>query len=345
MMCVLTDSASADAQMIERAASEVDGLGVDLDATIGWAVRLGPLVSQPGDGRTADRWSALATAASLDVAAARVLEPHLDALAIVAEARETGSLAPEALDDIGADESASWGVYAAEGPVSLTAEANGDGTWRLDGTKSWCSLAGSLSHALVTAWVNDDDRQLFAVALRQPSVEAQTGPWVARGLSGIVSAAVDFHNTPAVPVGDAGWYLKRPGFHWGGMGVAAVWWGAILPIANALGRAARRDGADQIAEMLLGEADAHIWATRTVLADAAARIDASAGDARLLAQRVRAVTARAAERVLTLSDHGLGPGPLTTNEVHARRVSDLRIYLRQDHAERDLARLGRSVVA
>ncbi|SJN37909.1 Acyl-CoA dehydrogenase/oxidase domain protein [Microbacterium esteraromaticum] len=345
MMRVLTDSASAEAQVIEQAATEVAGLGVDLDATIGWAVRLGPLVSQPGSGRTAGRWSALATAASLDVAAARVLEPHLDALAIIAEAQATGSLAREALDAIGADESASWGVYAAEGPISLTAEANGDGTWRLDGTKSWCSLAGRLSHALVTAWVNNDERQLFAVSLRHPSVEAQIGPWVARGLSGIVSAAVDFHNTPAVPVGDAGWYLKRPGFHWGGMGVAAVWWGGVLPVADALGRAASRSGADQIAQMLHGEADAHLWATRVVLTDAAARIDASAGDARVLAQRVRAVTAHAAERVLTLADHGLGPGPLTTDEEHARRVSDLRIYLRQDHAERDLARLGRSVVA
>ena len=36
-------------------------------------------------------------------------------------------------------------------------------------------------------------------------------------------------------------------------------------------------------------------------------------------------------------------GLLTVDEAHARRVADLRVYLRQHHAERDLARLGRLV--
>ena len=44
---------------------------------------------------------------------------------------------------------------------------------------------------------------------------------------------------------------------------------------------------------------------------------------------------------IVVPDRALGPGPLTTDDAHARRVSDLRIYLRQHHGERDLARLGR----
>jgi hypothetical protein len=40
----------------------------------------------------------------------------------------------------------------------------------------------------------------------------------------------------------------------------------------------------------------------------------------------------------------LGPGPLCSDDVHARRVADLTIYLRQSHAERDLADLGRCAV-
>ena len=49
---------------------------------------------------------------------------------------------------------------------------------------------------------------------------------------------------------------------------------------------------------------------------------------------------RAAEEVLRRADHGLGPGPLATDEAHARRVADLHLYLRQWHAERDHAALG-----
>ena len=36
----------------------------------------------------------------------------------------------------------------------------------------------------------------------------------------------------------------------------------------------------------------------------------------------------------------LGAGPLCLDPVHAQRVADLPVYLRQSHAERDLAGLG-----
>ena len=63
----------------------------------------------------------------------------------------------------------------------------------------------------------------------------------------------------------------------------------------------------------------------------------------MLAARVRAVVAGAAQEVLTRVGHALGPGPLAYDAEHAARVADLTLYLRQHHAERDLALLGRSV--
>jgi hypothetical protein len=47
--------------------------------------------------------------------------------------------------------------------------------------------------------------------------------------------------------------------------------------------------------------------------------------------------------VLTTVGHALGPGPLAHDETHAARVADLTLYVRQHHAERDLAALGRLV--
>ena len=41
--------------------------------------------------------------------------------------------------------------------------------------------------------------------------------------------------------------------------------------------------------------------------------------------------------------HALGPGPLAMDAEHAARVADLTLYVRQHHAERDLAALGRLV--
>ncbi|GAA5035071.1 acyl-CoA dehydrogenase [Microbacterium fluvii] len=270
----------------------------------------------------------------------------LDALSILAQAAETADGAP-AFEALGAGPDSTWGVFAAEAPdLRLTADRDADGSWTLSGTKPWCSLAEQLSHALVTAWTGPGTRRLFAVALRSPGVTAHRGPWVSRGLSQIVSAAVDFQGVPAEPVGDDEWYLRRPGFAWGGIGVAAVWWGAAMPLRDALARAAEREEADQLALAGLGEADAALWAARAVLAEAADAADAGteADAAKVLAERCRAVVAEAVEHVLIIADHALGPAPLTSDEHHARRVADLRIYLRQHHAQRDAARLGRLLV-
>jgi hypothetical protein len=48
--------------------------------------------------------------------------------------------------------------------------------------------------------------------------------------------------------------------------------------------------------------------------------------------------------VLERVGHALGPAPLARDERHARRVADLQLYLRQHHAERDEAALGRAVL-
>ena len=332
---LLHDGDSAAAAWASATAADVAGFGADVDATLRWVTRIGADAPQPGEGDTRGLFELLATTAALDVGAARALEPHLDALAIRAQA------------GLDTDADGSWGVFAAEGPGVRLEARRADGSWRLSGTKPWCSLAGSLSHALVTAWVDDARRGLFAVSLRDPSVSPHPGPWVARGLSQIVSAPVDFDDTPAQAVGAPGWYGDRPGFAWGAVGVGAVWWGGAVPVLHKITDAARRPDADQLAAAFAGNADAAMWGARAALADAAAAIDGGidGAPAAVLAERARAVVVTAVERVLTVADHALGPAPLTTDEAHARRVADLRVYVRQHHGERDLARLGRRVAA
>lgn len=327
------------AAAVVRSAASVPLLGTHLAATIDWAVAVASAAPLPGSGRTRETWEVLASSAAVDVAAARVLEPHLDALSILAQAAASGCAADLAV--VGADRDSSWGVFAAEG-TRLDARETSSG-WRLHGTKSWCSLAGQLSHALVTAWTGPDTRRLFAVSLRGSGVHARRGPWASRGLAQIVSAAVDFEDVAAVPVGDNGWYLTRPGFAWGGMGVAAVWWGAAAPLVRAVVDRAGAEGADQLSRTFAGGVDAAFWSVRSVLVEAADAVDAGVADRDLAitAERVRAIAAAQVETVLAVADRALGPSPLTADEAHARRVADLRIYLRQHHGERDLARLGR----
>jgi hypothetical protein len=57
------------------------------------------------------------------------------------------------------------------------------------------------------------------------------------------------------------------------------------------------------------------------------------------------VVADSVERIIRQVGHALGPAPLAFDEEHARRVADLELYVRQYHAEADLARLGSALVA
>ncbi|WP_405371883.1 MULTISPECIES: acyl-CoA dehydrogenase [unclassified Microbacterium] len=316
------------------------GAGLAMDAAASLARRL----PRPGEGDTLRLWDGLAAIAAHDVEAARMIEPHLDAQAILSEARAAGHDLSLLREQLGATDDSTWGVYAAEGPgEGVAADRADDDSWTLSGTKPWCSLAAHLTHALVTAWTGDGARRLFAVDLRSAGVRAHAGPWVARGLRGVVSAPVDFAQVRAVPVGGPGWYLDRPGFSWGGIGVAAIWWGAARPLVTAVKRAAGSARADQLATYFAGEADAADWTARLALERAAREVDAGStgDDAKVLAARTRIVIATATEQILSVSDRALGPAPLTTDEAHAKRVADLRLYLRQHHAERDTARLGR----
>ncbi len=316
-----------------RAAAEA---GDDVAAGIALAERYGRMLPAPGDGTTAARWALLARAGEQDLSAARILEAHSDALAIL---HESGAPVP----------GQTWGVFAAEGPgVRLEADESGAGdTARLSGTKPWCSLAESLDRALVTAHTGDA-RRLYAVDLKHDSVTVDPpGRWAARGLAHITSTSVHFAGTPATPVGQAGWYLARSGFAWGGMGVAACWYGGALGLAASLRRASAGRGGD-LPALHVGVVDSVLHGAGATLAQAAVAVDAGAADGpdgALLALRVRAVVVDAVERTIRQVGHALGPAPLAFDERHARRVADLELYVRQHHGERDLAALGHSVLA
>ena len=81
-------------RLLDRVASAVG----DVPALLAIAQQAGRSAPKPGDGRTARLWELLASVAAVDVAAARILEPHLDAGAILSQAGMPGSF------------TGSWGV-------------------------------------------------------------------------------------------------------------------------------------------------------------------------------------------------------------------------------------------
>jgi hypothetical protein len=313
---------------------------IDMDSPPAWrvaaaafaaAVESGQLdLPLPGSGRTRERWAGLASLAAEDLSLVRLGEGHADAVAILAE---LGGRAPEP--------GSRWGVWAAQPPGGGLTAAHTARGWRLTGLKQYCSGARSCTRALVTAAAPDGVR-LFAV--ETSSLAPVPGSWPATGMAGSDTLNIDFDDVAAEPVGPPGGYSGRPGFAHGGVGVAACWYGGAHAVADTLLGAARRRDVGPHALAHLGAIDIALTSARAALDQSADEIDADpydlAGAGPVRALRVRAQVEAAATEVMGRVGRALGAGPLGHDEAHARRVADLTVYLRQHHAERDLAQLG-----
>ncbi|WP_223812453.1 acyl-CoA dehydrogenase family protein, partial [Pseudomonas savastanoi] len=203
-----------------------------------------------------------------------------------------------------------WGMWAAEPPQARVNISGTGDSLRLNGRKAWCSGATALSHALITTWDEEHRQQLVAVQLDQPAIGAPGG------------------------------YLERPGFWQGGIGIAACWYGASRAIAQRLlAQVGKHEEPHALAH--LGAVDVALHAAIDVLRAAAAHLDqAPAENAEVLARRCRAYVEHAAELVIQHVGRAVGAGPYCKDPHFARLITDLPVFLRQSHAEQDLAALG-----
>nr|WP_312990150.1 acyl-CoA dehydrogenase [Comamonas koreensis] len=294
----------------------------------------------PGQGQTLARWRALAAVAASNLSLVKLFEGHTDALAVLAE---LGAQAPAA--------ARTWAVWGAEPPgnrvqatpISASAHRAPGSEVLLNGTKAWCSGAHSVDHALVTAWLSDTERCLVAVNLLQPAVQVSSEGWQAVGMADSGSVDVQLNNARATLVGSPGAYLSRPGFQHGGAGIAACWYGASARIAGQLLRACRNH-AEPHALAHLGAVDVALSATAALLRATAAHIDAQPGQPWTReVNRTRLAAEAAAQQVLQHVPRALGPGPFCKDRSLALLLADLPIFIRQSHAERDLAALGQAI--
>lgn len=282
----------------------------------------------PGSGQTLERWRALAEIAAVDLSLAKLFESHTDALAIMAE------LASGTTPNPGL-----WAVWAAESPnARVQAEPSGPGQLRLTGVKAWCSGASQVDNALLTVWGPRGERWLAAVTLCQPNVSVTEGAWKAVGMAATASLDVRFQGAVAERVGDTDSYLQRPGFWQGGGGIAACWYGAAARLGEYLRSSAQRD---PHALAHLGAVDAHLTSAAADLRACAQWIDEHPeAHAELPVRRVRAQIEQTVEQVLRHVGRALGATPFCRNRHFAQLAADLPVFVRQSHAERDLAALG-----
>jgi hypothetical protein len=201
-----------------------------------------------------------------------------------------------------------------------------------------------VSHALVTCRRGDADVML-CIDMTTPGVTLGTSAWRSDAFRAIDTRTVCFDVEVTEPqiVGPAGWYLARPGFWHGAVGVAACWAGAGAGRVTEVMAGWRPD---PHAAAHLGAVDARVWEMRALLDAAAIEIDANPGDVVAAHRRALQVRHLVDVAVADISDRigrALGPRPYAFNPGFQTRMAEVDLYRRQCHAERDLQRLGELV--
>lgn len=285
----------------------------------------------PARGYTAGHWRRLAVLGEQDLPLAKLVEPHHDAMAILADL----GTAPADPDDI-------WAVWAAEPPFAVLEAHNDADGWTLTGRKAFCSGADLVSRALVTADVPNGSR-LFAVRLPDDgiTIDHDSPAWTGPGMARARTVSLAFDEVRAVPVGAPGAYTDRAGFWWGAIGIAAIWFGGARGVARVLEDARGRLDAHGLAH--LGAVRAELESLALVLDAAARAADSGELEPRQVERLALVVRARASAVVESVISHvgrASGPGPLAFDPDHASGVVDLQVFVRQHHAERDLESLG-----
>jgi alkylation response protein AidB-like acyl-CoA dehydrogenase len=286
----------------------------------------------PGCGDTAGRHWELAEIARNNLELGRLVEAHVDALAILHEAGRDPK--PDAL----------YGVWASEGKAGLKVSEGA-----VSGEKGFCTGAGLVDCALVT--VMEPERRLLEIDLRVTSerIGFDASEWATDAFADTSTATTVFHDYPVYEanfVGPPGWYLERPGFWHGACGPASCWAGGAQGLIDYARKHARETNSHAMAH--LGALEANEWQLRALLQAAGQEIDKNFENAQAASVRalsLRHLVEQSCTDTMLRFGRAFGPRPLAFDARIARRYHELSLYIRQSHAESDLEELGRQSLA
>lgn len=268
-----------------------------------------------------------------DVPLARLAEGHVDALRILAQAG--AEAVPGAL----------YGVWASRSQqTGVAARVDGDQV-RLTGTLRFASGAGLIDRALIPVWFDTRTHRLIDLDVAERPV--QTGDWRTSAMVASHTHTLRFDDVlaPAAAVGPENFYLQRPGFFPGGIGVAACWVGGAARVLDLL--RARHPEPSPAQQLRLGRMRADLTAGAAVVRGAAARVEAAwAGGAddrpdwQALATEARMVTGESVRRLLAEARLATGPAGLALDAGLTHAVHDLELYALQQNSDADATFLG-----
>ncbi len=280
----------------------------------------------------------------------RLIEGHGNAISLVSRCG-TERQRVTANDEAAAG--ALFGVWNTAPADGVHVVAAGDGWLELGGRKTFCSGAGTVTRALITARDANGLSQMLLVPMDRVTVRIDHSSWDPLGMLESDSFAVDFTGVRLdadAAIGAAGDYDRQPWFGAGAARFVAVQAGGIARLVHELAAFAvrRATGGDAVQMTRLGECTVAAqtsaqWMRACAEAWSAWDADPSAERERALQATVdaaRYATERAALDVLERVERAVGARGLSAPEPFVALVRDLRMYLRQPAPDLAIARVG-----
>jgi len=295
----------------------------------------------------ADEWAAVRAVAAADGSVGRLYEGHLNAVERVA------LLAPEpvraeALAAVA--EGRVLGVWGAD-PLPIEGEPAwlepAGGGWALRGVKVFCSGAGGLDRALVTARHPLGGPPRLAFVALDDAVEVDRTWFRGAGMRASESHRVAFHGARVLALlGGPGELVREPWFSRDAIRTAAAWAGlADCAADEALAQLAARPEPDDAQAI----AAARIVAARATIdrwfEHGAARADAEPGAPLVeLAVQLRLAVAEAGRSLLDEAARACGSRPFAIASPLDRARRDFELFVLQHRLEPLLVRAGRRLL-
>ncbi|MFC3123786.1 acyl-CoA dehydrogenase family protein [Pseudoroseomonas globiformis] len=269
----------------------------------------------------------------------RLYEGHVNALRLV---MLHGNAVQRKAAAAAARDGRLFGVWNAEMP--------GGGTWlgpdsMLHGSKIYCSGAGLVARALITARQGDGGpASMLLLPLDTQQHRADLAPWTAAGMRASATGHFSFEGmivTPDMILGEPDAYFAQPDFSAGAWRFLAVQLGGAEALVSALRQHLRATGrgADPHQGTRFGQAVTALETARLWVARAAELAETGVCDAgRLLAyvDLARGAVEEAALAVLELTQRSIGLAAQCRPSPAERISRDLATYLRQPGPDRAL---------
>jgi len=294
----------------------------------------------------------LRSAGAADLAWGRLYEGHVNALQLIARLG-TQRQRRSAEDDAGAGRLFGvWNTQAADGVRAVTCESPGIA---LAGRKTFASGAGRVARAIITITLPDGTAQLAVVPMDRVRTTIDRSFWRPYGMEASESFAVDFSGVQLHAedlLGLPGDYERSPWFTAGASRFVAVQTGGIEQLVSDFGAFLRRRDQHEdpiqltrFGECVVAARTAELWTNACAeawLHYDGVRSEIAESELLVTVDAARSAVERCALDVAERVERGVGARGLLETEPFARRLRDLRMYLRQPAIDATLLRVAGS---